>query len=288
MIGSLAAAMDDKTADVALEAACVKVFGSELIWRACDDMVQVAGGRGYVKPYPYERMMRDARINRIFEGANDVLRLFVGLNGIEGPSERLAEIGTALRSPIQNWNLVAGYATERVKGAFGATDRIDTVLHERLREHVRFFEKHVAELRTATDRAIMRYRKKIIERQLVVERLANMVTELYARATTLSRTQRFIDERGVDGCVRELQLCDLFCVESGRRFRASRVSLEGRWEQVDDTMRTVAASLRAAGSYFVEDAILEDSESLTSPNARGVKAYVDDLPRPVKKTSAVH
>ena len=85
-------------ADFSLEAACAKVFASELIWNAADEMVQVAGGRGFVKPYPYERMLRDSRINRIFEGANEVLRLFIALNGIQGPAESLKEVGTALRT----------------------------------------------------------------------------------------------------------------------------------------------------------------------------------------------
>ena len=88
-------------ADWALEAACCKVFASEMLWRAADEMVQLAGGRGFVKPYPYERMLRDSRINRIFEGTNEILRLFIALNGIQGPAEQLKEIGSALRRPLR-------------------------------------------------------------------------------------------------------------------------------------------------------------------------------------------
>jgi acyl-CoA dehydrogenase family protein 9 len=89
MLGILASLADEPDADFSLEAACAKVFASELIWNAADDMVQLAGGRGFVKPYPYERLLRDSRINRIFEGANEVLRLFIALNGIAGPAESL-------------------------------------------------------------------------------------------------------------------------------------------------------------------------------------------------------
>jgi len=82
MLGILASLVDRGDIDFSLEAACAKVFASELVWRAADDMVQLAGGRGYVKPYPYERILRVSRINRIFEGANEVLRLFIALNGV--------------------------------------------------------------------------------------------------------------------------------------------------------------------------------------------------------------
>jgi acyl-CoA dehydrogenase family protein 9 len=95
LLGVLASLADNPGNEFSLEAACAKVFASDLIWSASDEMVQIAGGRGYVKPYPYERFLRDARINRIFEGANEVLRLFIALNGIQGPAESLQEVGTA-------------------------------------------------------------------------------------------------------------------------------------------------------------------------------------------------
>ena len=253
MLGVLASLVDRTESDFSLEAACCKVFASDMIWRAADEMVQVAGGRGFVQPYPYERMLRDARINRIFEGTNEVLRLFIALNGVQGPAERLKEVGSALRTPLRSWGLISGYAASRVKSAFGATATLDVELHERLQPHKRYFEKHVGELAGATDRAIRKHRREIIERQQVLERLADMAIELFARACAVARTQRLVDERGAERCERELALCDLFCVESGRRFRAARVRLES---PEDETRREVARMVREAGGYFVEDSIL--------------------------------
>jgi len=258
MLGVLASMVDRGDIDFSLEAACAKVFASEMLWRAADDMVQLAGGRGYVKPYPYERMLRDSRINRIFEGANEVLRLFIALNGVQAPAEALKEIGSALRRPLRNLGLLGGYATSRVKLRLGQTSTLDIEVHERLKKHKDYFEKHVADLGGATDRAIIRHREHIIDRQLVLERLANMAIDLFATACVVARTQSLIDERGIEECEREIALCDLFCVEAGRRFRTSRNMLDGRGHEVDDTRRSVAASVRAGHGYFVTDAILDE------------------------------
>jgi acyl-CoA dehydrogenase family protein 9 len=255
MLGVLASLVDRTDSDFSLEAACCKVFASDMIWRGSDEAVQIAGGRGFVQPYPYESMLRDARINRIFEGTNEVLRLFIALNGVQGPAERLKEVGSALRTPLRSWGLISGYAASRVRSAFGTTATLDVDLHDRLQEHKKYFEKHVAELAAGTARAIRHHRRDIIERQQVLERLADMGIELFATASVIARTQRLIDTRGADKCERELALCDLFCAESGRRFRAARVRLES---PEDATRREVAGFVSAEGGYFVEDSILEE------------------------------
>ena len=254
MLGELANLASNAEGDWALEAACCKVFASEMLWRAADEMVQVAGGRGFVKPYPYERMLRDSRINRIFEGTNEILRLFVALNGIQGPAEQLKEIGSAIRQPLQNLGLISGFAASRLRSAFGTTPTLDVELHERLVSHKQYLEKHVAELRTSTERVIRQYRGGIVDRQQELERLSDMAIELFATACTLSRTQTLIDERGAESCARELDLCDLFVVESGRRFRLARTALQSAQ---DETRRQVAQRVRSDAGYGVTDAILE-------------------------------
>jgi acyl-CoA dehydrogenase family protein 9 len=260
MVGSLAASLDADDVDASLEAACCKIFASELVWRTSDEMVQIAGGRGFVKPWPYERYLREARINRIFEGANEVLRLFVGLNGVQGPAEELKELVGALRNPAQleNWVLVSSYAAQRVRTAFGVRDKFSVTLHASLKAQAEFVERHVVELARATARAVTRHKKELLHRQLVVERLADMAMELYARTVTIARTQRLIEERGIEACAREIALTALFCVQSGRRFRASRMELEGDAGEAMDGLRlAVAATVRADGGYASDDALLD-------------------------------
>jgi alkylation response protein AidB-like acyl-CoA dehydrogenase len=257
MLGELAKLASDPEGDFALEAACCKVFASELIWRIADEMVQVGGGRGFVKPYPYERMLRDARINRIFEGTNEILRIFIALNGIQGPAEQLKEVGAALRQPLKNLGLISGFATSRLKSALGATATLDAALDERLGEHKKYLEKHVAELRSATDRLVRHYQRAIVDRQQELERLADMAVEMFATTCVLARTQSLVAEKGADACARELDLCDLFVIESGRRFRRARGALQSAQ---DETRRKVARRVREDAGYAVSDAILDASE----------------------------
>lgn len=256
MLGELAKLAAIPDADWALEAACCKVFASDMIWRAADELVQLAGGRGFVKPYPYERLLRDSRINRIFEGTNEILRLFIALNGLQGPAEQLKEVGSALRRPVRNLGLISGFAASRLRSALGATPTLDVELSPRLEAHRKYLEKHVAELQTVTERAIRHYRRDIVDRQQELERLADMAVELFATTCTLARTQHLVAEQGVDACTRELDLCDLFVVESGRRFRAARQSLQSAQ---DETRRQVARRVRSDAGYKVADAILEHS-----------------------------
>jgi acyl-CoA dehydrogenase family protein 9 len=259
MLGVLTNLAASDEGEYALEAACCKVFASEMLWRAADEMVQLAGGRGFVKPWPYERLLRDSRINRIFEGTNEILRLFISLNGIEEPAEELQEIGAALRQPMKNLGLLSRTAAFRIRSRLGDKPDLDVELHERLKTHKEYFEKHVGELKDRAERVIRAYRKDVISAQQELERLADMAMELFATACVMARTQQLLEEKGEAACERELALCDLFVVEAGRRFRASRIAIQS---PQDETRRTIARHVRDAKGYGVVDALLESDDAV--------------------------
>jgi len=258
MLGVLANLATEDDSDWSLEAAIAKVFASELVWRAADEMVQLAGGRGFVKPYPYERFLRDSRINRIFEGANEILRLFIALNGIQTLSGQLKDVSAALREPIKHLGLLSEFAAARVRSAFGASATLDVELDPRLAKHKEFFEKHVAELRASAEQAVTKYRGEIVDRQLVVERLSNMAIELFATACVISHTQALLlgdDDQEANAAT---LLCDIFCVESGIRFRAARVALAGGSAgEIDEERKDAARAIRRDGGYAIPDSILD-------------------------------
>ena len=75
-----------------LETAACKLFCSEASWRVVDDAVQLYGGEGYMRSTGLERALRDARINRIVEGATEVMTSFVALMGMKGVGESFEEV----------------------------------------------------------------------------------------------------------------------------------------------------------------------------------------------------
>ena len=88
--------MDAGQHETMLEAACCKMFATERLWQIANDALQVTGGTGFMREYPYERILRDARINMIFEGTNQILRLMLATQGLRAlagdPAEPSAEV----------------------------------------------------------------------------------------------------------------------------------------------------------------------------------------------------
>merc|ERR1711981_506270 len=111
--------MDKGYQDYQLEAAISKVFASEAAWFVTDEAIQVLGGMGYMRDCGLEKVMRDLRIFRIFEGTNDILRLFVALTGIQYAGGHLRELQNAVANPIANFGVVVGEVTKRAGHAVG-------------------------------------------------------------------------------------------------------------------------------------------------------------------------
>jgi len=111
--------MDSGASDYQLEAAISKVFASENAWFVTDEAIQILAGMGYMKDCGIEKVMRDLRIFRIFEGTNDILRLFVALTGIQYAGGHLRELQKAVKDPISNFGVVFGEVAKRGKTSLG-------------------------------------------------------------------------------------------------------------------------------------------------------------------------
>src|SRR5262249_51221552 len=100
-VAQCAAFIDRGAEDYMVETAMLKVWSTDVLWQIVNDTIQIHGGKAYFTDQPYERWMRDARINTIGEGANDVLRSFIALVGMRGVGEKLKQVLEAMQTPWQ-------------------------------------------------------------------------------------------------------------------------------------------------------------------------------------------
>jgi alkylation response protein AidB-like acyl-CoA dehydrogenase len=176
--------IDRGAEDYMLETAMLKVWSTEALWIIVNDMIQIFGGQAYFSNEPYERMMRDARINQIGEGANDVLRCFIALVGMRGVGEQLkGMLDHPLKEPGMLWRFVRGQVGSRLHLTAPEVPVVNAALHaeaRRLGQRVRDFGVGVVDM-------LRKYREAILERQYVHERIADAACDLYASSCTLSR-----------------------------------------------------------------------------------------------------
>ncbi len=188
--------MDDGKADYSLESAICKVYNTEAEWRTANECLQIAGGTGYMAEYGYEKILRDSRIFMIWEGANEVLRLFIGLSGLQGPGEQLKEVSRALRQPMENvigsLGVLGDFGVRWLQRRVGTPDRLKGV-HPLLEKEAVVFETYVARLAEATELILRRHGKDIIHNQFAVKRFADIAIDLYALVCTLSRASAALD-----------------------------------------------------------------------------------------------
>src|SRR5207245_888465 len=109
-----AAFIDRGFEDYMLETAMLKVWSTDALWTIVNDTLQIYGGQGYFSDEPYERWMRDARINQIGEGANDVLRAFIAVVGSKAVGEGLLEVLAAAKSPLSGFSRLFRFGQEQI------------------------------------------------------------------------------------------------------------------------------------------------------------------------------
>merc|ERR1712048_884752 len=117
----VAGTMDAGYDDYQLEAAVSKIFSSEAAWFVTDEAIQIFGGLGYMRDIGLEKIMRDLRIFRIFEGTNDILRLFVALTGLQFAGGHLRALLKKIQNPLANPGVVAQEGTKRAMRLFGVS-----------------------------------------------------------------------------------------------------------------------------------------------------------------------
>jgi acyl-CoA dehydrogenase family protein 9 len=210
--------------EYSMESAVCKVYCSEKLWETVNMALQIAAGNGYMREYPYERIMRDARINLIFEGTNEILRIFLALSGIKEPSDQLKELGKVadlskvLQDPIKSVGVLADFAKRRVGKMIGS--KTITKAHPELQGHAEHFSRMMNDFSIAVENTIFKYGKSIIGNELVQMRIANMAMELYAMICVISRTTAILNKADVSASDKDYvrTLTEIICRDSRQTF----------------------------------------------------------------------
>ena len=226
-VAMVAGLVDQGYHDYAVEAAISKVFATEALWRTADEALQIAGGNGYMREYPYERALRDCRIFRIWEGTNDILRLFIALTAMNDVGAQLADLAESLKGvlndPIKGFGVLSEYALRRASLAINiGRDRGEfTRLHPALEARAEAFAEHTRGLATAADRILRKHGKRIADMQFATRRLADIMIDLFVMACVLSRVDASVRRLGTAGAARELEILEVFAGQVGRRVRSN-------------------------------------------------------------------
>jgi alkylation response protein AidB-like acyl-CoA dehydrogenase len=185
-----------------VECSIVKVFGTECLDFVADESLQILGGYGFLKDYPVERHYRDSRINRIFEGTNEINRLII-------PATLLKRAAQG-KLPYFEW-------VERVKREVEAGTAAPAVTQEPLAADVVAAEQAKKIVAWTADLLVRRNLKDLATRQQHLEILANMVIDTFAVDSVVARTRKLLRAQGASAVANELDITRTFVASANER-----------------------------------------------------------------------
>lgn len=266
-VADLATQMSDRGGyDIRLEAAAAKEWNTCRGWELIDDALQIRGGRGYEneqslsargeEPHGIERMLRDFRINKIFEGSSEIMHLFMAREAVDKHLEVAgalidpkADLKTKLRALPRIVGFYAWWYPTRFLGwsfwpryaEFG-----------RLAPHLRFVERMSRKLARASFHGMALYQARLQNKQAFLFRLVDAINELFAMSATVTRAHALARASRPEA-PQALQLADLFCRNARRRVRAS---LRALWSNDDAFKYAVAGQVLRGEQAWLEQGIV--------------------------------
>src|SRR6266446_1017066 len=259
------ALLDRKAGDIRIETAMCKMWATEGTWRIADDAMQVRGGRGYETaqslagrgepPIAVERFLRDCRVNTIFEGSSEIMRLFIAREALDPH----LKVGGA----IFNTQLPM---SDRAKAVFSSgkfyaswyprqwmpngAGKINN-LHDTLQGHVNYAARTSKRLARGLFHAMARFGPKLDREQLLLSRFVGIATELFAISATCSYAQYLLGQAKPTKEI--LSVADYFC-------RSARMRIDnhfaGTARNVDKRGYDLVQDLLAGKHALLRDGIV--------------------------------
>lgn len=225
--------------EYALECSVEKVFASEALDFVVDENVQIHGGYGFIQEYGAERAYRDSRINRLFEGTNEINRLII-------PDTLLKK---AMRGELALLPAVQGLD---LSGSFEEPTSSEPLVHE---THLLTLAKKV--FLFAGGNAVQKYTQSLKDEQEILASLANIIIEVYAIESALLRTKKALTKGDAD-----------------HKVDMTTVYTEEAFERIRQNARNVFAAMEEGEKLQKRLALLDKITAFTPVNSKVIKRRI--------------
>jgi hypothetical protein len=263
--------------DIRLEAAMAKMWTTEEGWTALDRVLQARGGRGFETadslrargdvPIPVERMMRDARINLIFEGSSEIMRLFIAREAVDMHLSRAWDLvnpentmGQRLKALPQALAFYAAWYPSRWFGLLTPFHHHD---YASLGTHLRFAERRTRKLSRALFHQMVRHGPRLERKQATLFRAVEIGADLFAMCAAVLHV-RDLERAHAPNAKEAVELADLFCVNMRRRIATRFHDLR---HNADD-LKTKVSKQVLDGTYAWMEKDLVPSEAIDRLDAK--------------------
>ncbi|WP_216700849.1 acyl-CoA dehydrogenase family protein [Priestia filamentosa] len=234
----------DSIAEYAIECSLNKFFGTEVLDYVVDEGLQLHGGYGFMEEYEISRLYQDSRINRIFEGTNEINRLLVPATylrkGVKGELP-LFEKAQALQEEMM--------MTRAVEAGEGLLDQEENLVKN---------GKKVALLILGL--IAQKYGKKVAEEQEILANAADIISEVYAMESVLLRTQKAVRATGEEKNQLKIRYTEIFCQEAFQKIEQHAKETLSYVEE-GDSLRMMLSALRKFTKYIPKNLIAKKREA---------------------------
>ncbi len=257
--------------DIRIEAALAKLWTSEMAWKVADELVQIRGGRGYEtaeslaargeRAVPVEQILRDLRINRIFEGSTEIMHLLIAREAVDAhltAAGDLADADADLRRKAKAAVKASRFYASWLPQLAAGKGTVPTSYAEfgPLAHHLRFVERSSRKLARQTFYGMSRWQARLEHKQVFLARIVDIGAELFAMAAACTRAEMLRADRP-DQAETAYQLADVFCEHARLRVEAL---FDRLWTNTDDVDVRIAEGVLDGEFTWLEEGVLDQSE----------------------------
>ena len=242
----------DGIAQYAIEAAFLKVFGSESLNFIVDEAVQIFGGMGFSSETPVDRAYRDSRINRIFEGTNEINRLLV--------------VDTTIKKALKEGFDVTRYSNTLLKElSEPSTEQVPTDYYGEMKYYIRNFKKAALLMMGTVSET---FKRKLTSEQEILFNVSDIIMQVFPAESSLLRLEKLEGMKGTEAVALYKDMVDIFVYDAASSIRKSAFDAINSFAEGEqrDLLTTHIEDLTKVAPVNVKDARRRIAEKLIEEN----------------------